>query len=100
MRDRGPAQDRAYIPPARGIAAPSSAKHKAPQSASRPPAIQAAMDRAADRVSRATSLATRKTACPMTLPTTTAAADHKPRPRTNSDAPLRAETMDGPEITF
>src|SRR5215472_4280266 len=98
MRDRGPAQDRAYIPPARGIAAPSSAKHKAPQSASKPPAIQAAIDKAADRVSRATSLPTRKIACPMTLPTTTAPADHKPRPRTSPAAlPLNWDVTECPE---
>src|SRR5215469_6596051 len=72
----------AYIPPARGIAAPSSAKHSAPQSESKPPTVQAPRASVADPVSRATSLPTRKIACPITQPVTAAVADHGPKPRT------------------
>src|SRR5215475_10805749 len=84
-----------YIPPARGMTAPSSAKQSAPQRASKPPTAHAARDSMADPAARATSLPTRKIADPITFPITTAVADHRPRPRINSEAPRSGEAISG-----
>src|SRR5215469_12138050 len=91
----------AYNPPARGIAAPSSARDSAPQSESAPPATQAASDSGAEPASRATSLPTRNIADPITFPIRMAVADHKPKPRTNSAAPRTGMAIsEGLEITL
>src|SRR6266702_7917423 len=63
-----------------------------------PPMIQTARTLVGEPNSRAISLATRKTACPIIDPTITAMADHWPRPRIKPGVLLLSHVCMSPRI--
>src|SRR5271163_2448271 len=79
-----PRRKYAYSPPASGIMAPNSAKDMAPKSERMAPTIHAAKTMETERPSRAISAGLRKMPVPIMVPTTMAAEDQAPRPRTSS----------------